>query len=46
MVHDHGTKYEENPSSHHGGMCEDRWTDGPDPFLYVYSQIQLLRIGE
>ena len=21
---DHGIKYEENPASHHGGMCEDR----------------------
>ena len=24
----HGTKYEGNPSSHHGGMCEDRLRDG------------------
>ena len=23
MVPDHGTQYEENPSSHHGGMHED-----------------------
>ena len=23
MVPDHGTIYKENPSSHHGGMCED-----------------------
>ena len=21
---DHGTKYEENPSNHHGEMCKDR----------------------
>ena len=31
MVPDHGTQYEENPSSHHGGMHEeglpDEWTD-------------------
>ena len=23
MVCDHGTQYEENPSSYHGGICED-----------------------
>ena len=28
MVHDHGTKYDENPSSHHGGMCDNGQTDG------------------
>ena len=28
MVPDHGTQYEENPSSHHGGMHEDFPTDG------------------
>ena len=41
MVPDDGTPYEENPSSHHGGMLEDglmdrqmEWpTDGLDPFL-------------
>ena len=31
IVPDHGTKYEENPLSHHGGMCKDgqkeRYTD-------------------
>ena len=31
-------QYEENPSSNHGGMCEDniqdRRTDGLDPFVY------------
>ena len=27
MVPDHATKYEENPSSHYGGMCEDGLTD-------------------
>ena len=35
----HGTLYEENPSSNHGGMHQDehrdrqieRWTDGPIP---------------
>ena len=40
MVPDHDTKYEENPSSHHGGMYEDeqierqtdRWT-GPVPIF-------------
>ena len=26
MVHDHGTQYEENPASHHGGMREDGLT--------------------
>ena len=35
MVPDHGTKYEESLSSHHGGMREDGWLDGPGPFLYV-----------
>ena len=24
----HGTKYEENPSIHHGGMCGDEQVDG------------------
>ena len=33
MVPDHGTQYEENPASHHGGMREDGQTDGLDPFL-------------
>ena len=38
MVPDHGTKYEENPSSHHE-ECEgvehpDGQTHGLDPFLY------------
>ena len=26
MVSDHGTKYEENPSNHHEGMCKERQT--------------------
>ena len=30
IIPDHGTKYEENSSSHHGGMHED----GLDHFLY------------
>ena len=38
MVPDHDTQYEENPSTHHGGMHEDGhlWilTDGLDRFLY------------
>ena len=28
MISDHGTQYEGNPSSHHGGMFEDGLTDG------------------
>ena len=28
MVPDHGTQYEGNPYSHHGGMLEDGLTDG------------------
>ena len=28
-VPDHGTQYEENPSSHNGGMCEDGHPDFP-----------------
>ena len=28
IVPDHGTQIEENPSSHHGGMCKDGLTDG------------------
>ena len=24
----HGTKYKENPSNHHGGMCKDTNMDG------------------
>ena len=28
VVPDHGTQYEESPSIHHGGMCEDRHPDG------------------
>ena len=28
MESDHGTQYESNPSSHHGGMQEDGQTDG------------------
>ena len=43
MVPDDGTKYEGNPSSHHGGMREDGLTgelmarrlDRLDPFLYI-----------
>ena len=27
MVPDRGTQYEGNPSSYHGGMCEDDMTD-------------------
>ena len=27
MIPDHGTTYDKNPSSHHGGMCEYRQTD-------------------
>ena len=34
MVTEHGTKYEENPSSYHKGMHEDEETDVPEPFLY------------
>ena len=34
MVSDHDTQYEENPSSHHGGIHEDGLTDGLDPILY------------
>ena len=48
VVPDDGTEYEENPSSHHGGMLEDgltdRLTDGMDPFLY--SLILLSRSGK
>ena len=29
MVPDHGTQYEDNPSSPHGGMCEDELTHRP-----------------
>ena len=32
MVPDHGTQYEENQSSHHGGICED-WQTGPFPIF-------------
>ena len=39
MVPDHGTQYEEKPSSHHGGMPEDKQMDGltdrQDLFLYT-----------
>ena len=28
MVHDHGTQYEEDPFSHHEGMCTDGYPDG------------------
>ena len=28
MVHDHGTKNEDNPFGHRGGMCEDEQIDG------------------
>ena len=44
IVPDHGSQYEENPSSHHGGMFDDRLTDGLDPFLY--SPIPLRWSGE
>ena len=27
MIPDHGTKHEENPSSHHGGICKDGHMD-------------------
>ena len=33
-VPDHGTKQEENPSTHHEGMREDGQTDGPVPVFY------------
>ena len=44
VVPNHGTQYDENPSSHRGGMFEDGltdrltdgwtdgWLDGQDPF--------------
>ena len=36
MVPDQGTQYEENPSSHHRGMREDKHPDRQtDPFLYI-----------
>ena len=33
MVLDYGTQYEENPSSHHGRMCNDGLVD---PFLHSH----------
>ena len=36
MVPDHGTQYEDNPSSHHGGMYKDRQTDGLTEELDLY----------
>ena len=55
MVPDHGTQYDGNPLSHHGGMLEDGLTDrriaeltdvlmGLDPFLYFL--IPLRQSGE
>ena len=40
----HGIQYEENLSSHHGGMYEDGQADRLNPFLY--STILLRRSGE
>ena len=34
MVPDHGSQYEENPSSHHRGMHKDGLTNRQDPFPY------------
>ena len=38
VVLDHGTQYEDNPSSHRGGMRKDtlteKRTDRLEPFLY------------
>ena len=56
MVPDHDTKYEENPSSHHEGMCEDRqctdrhtdrWTDRQTnrPGPFVYSDSTIVKQG-
>ena len=36
LVPGHSTQYNENPSSHHEGMCEDGRTDGQDPFLILF----------
>ena len=32
----HCTKYEENPASHHGGICEDGPADRPTDRAYAY----------
>ena len=40
MVPDHGTQYEENPASHHGGILEDgltdAWLDGRTNWTHSY----------
>ena len=36
MVPDHGTQYEENPSSHNGRMGEDRLTDRWTESIPIY----------
>ena len=33
----HDTQYEENPSSHHGGMCKDEWTDQVCSYILQHS---------
>ena len=47
MVSDHGAQYEENPSSHHGGMLEDGLTDGQLDRLtnWTISYIPLFHLG-
>ena len=36
MVPDHGTKYEDNSSCHHGGMCEDGQMDGQTGSIPIF----------
>ena len=41
MVPDYGTKYEENTSNHHGGMCDDGLMDWTCSYIpgFCYSGV-------
>ena len=46
MAYGTGTQYEENPSSHHGGMREDGLMDGlTDGTISYIPQLHLGRVG-
>ena len=47
MVPDHVIQYEVNPSSHHGGMREDRltWTNGRTEPIPIFPDSTLVERG-
>ena len=41
----HGTQYEGNPRSHHGGMCEDGLTDGRTVPILIFPHSTSVELG-